>query len=95
MTPPPQRIAWAFLGARTPSERSVIKYCVGSARRFSNEVALSMKKRHEEVVRCVKLIDDHFAQRRIGYRLTLRQLYHDREEVTGFIERLSQSIAAS
>jgi 23S rRNA (cytidine2498-2'-O)-methyltransferase len=79
MALPPSRIA--ALAARWIGE--------GHARRAIFNLKLPMKKRYEEVVRCAKLIDDHFAQRRIGYRLALRQLYHDREEVTGFIERLS------
>ena len=61
----------------------------GAARRTIFNLKLPMKKRFEETVVCRQIIDDALQQARISYRLSLRQLYHDREEVTGFIERIA------
>jgi len=44
-----------------------------------------MKKRWEEVERCRAIIDEALGGG--GYYLRLKQLYHDREEVTGYIAR--------
>jgi 23S rRNA (cytidine2498-2'-O)-methyltransferase len=46
---------------------------------------LPMKKRWEEVVRCRALIDEALGGR--GYFLRMKQLYHDREEVTAHLAR--------
>jgi 23S rRNA (cytidine2498-2'-O)-methyltransferase len=60
----------------------------GHARHAIFNLKLPMKKRYAEIERCKQIIDDALRQRRISHRISLRQLYHDREEVTGFIERL-------
>lgn len=49
---------------------------------------LPMKKRWEEVERCRGLIDEALGGG--GYYLRLKQLYHDREEVTGYLARRSR-----
>jgi 23S rRNA (cytidine2498-2'-O)-methyltransferase len=46
---------------------------------------LPMKKRWEEVQRCRDLIDEALGGG--GYYLRLKQLYHDREEITGYLAR--------
>jgi 23S rRNA (cytidine2498-2'-O)-methyltransferase len=46
---------------------------------------LPMKKRFEEVERCRAIIDEALGGG--GYFLRLRHLYHDREEVTGYLSR--------
>jgi len=46
-----------------------------------------MKKRYDEVWRCAAIIRDALARARVPHTLLLRQLYHDREEVTGYLER--------
>ncbi len=61
----------------------------GHARRSIFNLKLPMKKRYDEVRRCTDLIGQAFSRSRVRYRLVLRQLYHDREEVTGYIERTS------
>jgi 23S rRNA (cytidine2498-2'-O)-methyltransferase len=46
---------------------------------------LPMKKRWEEVVRCRSIIDEILGG--AGYYLRMKQLYHDREEVTAYLAR--------
>ena len=46
---------------------------------------LPMKKRHAEVERCAALIHDTLRRARVPATLALKQLYHDREEVTGYL----------
>jgi 23S rRNA (cytidine2498-2'-O)-methyltransferase len=50
---------------------------------------LPMKKRYEEVERCQQLIAERLDAVRMPYTLAFRQLYHDREEVTGHLLRRS------
>jgi len=50
---------------------------------------LPMKKRYEEVELCRELIAERLNAANTAYSLTFRQLYHDREEVTGHLRRLS------
>ncbi|QJD28998.1 23S rRNA (cytidine(2498)-2'-O)-methyltransferase RlmM [Methylococcus geothermalis] len=47
---------------------------------------LPMNKRHEEVERCRGLIEERLAGKGGFHRLRFLQLYHDREEVTGFLD---------
>lgn len=49
---------------------------------------LPMKQRYDEWLLCRQVIADVLAQSELRYRLRARQLYHDREEITCFIERL-------
>ena len=44
-----------------------------------------MKKRHDEVARCDALIGERLAAAGVEATLAFRQLYHDREEVTGYL----------
>jgi 23S rRNA (cytidine2498-2'-O)-methyltransferase len=46
---------------------------------------LPMKKRFDEVKLCEGVIHDMLDGASIRYKLSIKQLYHDREEVTGFI----------
>lgn len=55
----------------------------GAAERAIFNLKLPMKKRYEEVCLCQELIG-HILQGK-AYRLQLRQLYHDREEVTAYL----------
>lgn len=61
----------------------------GAARRTIFNLKLPMKKRHEEVQRCVERIDARMARSSIDAKLSLRQLYHDREEITGYLVRVA------
>jgi 23S rRNA (cytidine2498-2'-O)-methyltransferase len=48
---------------------------------------LPMKRRYEEVQLCTALIIEALDKAEISYELTFKQLYHDREEVTGYLHR--------
>ncbi len=48
---------------------------------------LPMKKRYEEWLTCRELMERRLDDAPFGYRLTAKQLYHDREEITCFLER--------
>ncbi len=61
----------------------------GHARHTIFNLKLPMKKRHAEVMRCRQIVEDALSQARVRHRISLRQLYHDREEVTGFVERIA------
>jgi 23S rRNA (cytidine2498-2'-O)-methyltransferase len=61
----------------------------GHARHAIFNLKLPMKKRYDEVRRCEALIREALMQARVRHTLALRQLYHDREEVTGCVIRLA------
>jgi 23S rRNA (cytidine2498-2'-O)-methyltransferase len=54
----------------------------GIARRAIFNLKLPMKKRYDEVRRCMHRIGEIVA---VPHTLAVRQLYHDREEVTGYL----------
>ena len=60
----------------------------GACRRTIFNLKLPMKKRYAEVERCAALIRDALERRRLRYTLSFKQLYHDREEITGYCGRL-------
>lgn len=49
---------------------------------------LPMKTRYQEWLQCRALLENQLTEAGLRYRLRARQLYHDREEITCFIERL-------
>jgi 23S rRNA (cytidine2498-2'-O)-methyltransferase len=59
----------------------------GWCRRSIFNLKLPMKKRYDEIKRCQGLIRNELDRAGIKYSLSIKQLYHDREEVTGFISR--------
>ncbi|MEO8753461.1 MAG: 23S rRNA (cytidine(2498)-2'-O)-methyltransferase RlmM [Casimicrobiaceae bacterium] len=59
----------------------------GAAQHAIFNLKLPMKKRFEEVVRCREIIATAVEAAGVEARLGLRQLYHDREEVTGYLTR--------
>ena len=64
----------------------------GACRRTIYNLKLPMKKRYDEVRRCEALIHDALERRRARYTLRFKQLYHDREEITGYCaHRLTSS----
>ena len=46
-----------------------------------------MKRRFEELQHCKELMEDILQDKRVHYQLAFKQLYHDREEVTGYLVR--------
>lgn len=50
---------------------------------------LPMKKRYQEVRRCLAHIDKLLREAGIAYAAACKQLYHDREEVTVYLRRLT------
>jgi len=59
----------------------------GDARRAIFNLKLPMKKRYDEVQRCAARIQEITDRAHVNAKLTLKQLYHDREEVTGYLVR--------
>ncbi len=59
----------------------------GVARRAIFNLKLPMKKRYDEVRRCEGLIVDRLRVAGVRATLSLRHLYHDREEITGYLDR--------
>lgn len=48
---------------------------------------LPMKKRYEEVLRCRNVMTERLIREGIDFDLAFKQLYHDREEITGYLCR--------
>ena len=63
----------------------------GIARRAIFNLKLPMKKRYAEVDRCRDAILGVCEDRGVHVSLRIRQLYHDREEVTGYLARNASS----
>lgn len=74
MVEQPSRIA--DLVARWLSERQ--------CRHAIFNLKLPMKKRYEEVMRCREIIETRLLSEGFRFILKFKQLYHDREEVTGY-----------
>ncbi|WP_137938433.1 23S rRNA (cytidine(2498)-2'-O)-methyltransferase RlmM [Chitinivorax sp. B] len=59
----------------------------GDARQAIFNLKLPMKKRFDEIHKCIGLIDNIMQRAGMPYLLRIRQLYHDREEVTCLLAR--------
>jgi 23S rRNA (cytidine2498-2'-O)-methyltransferase len=59
----------------------------GAAKRAIFNLKLPMKKRYDEVQRCEQRMQDILQRAGVDATLRVRQLYHDREEVTGYVTR--------
>ena len=59
----------------------------GAARNAIFNLKLPMRQRHDEVERCDAIIRDRLAAAGVDATLAFRHLYHDREEVTGYVAR--------
>ena len=59
----------------------------GHARRAIFNLKLPMKKRYDEMRRCEAIIHDTLDRMHVKHTLALRQLYHDREEISGYVTR--------
>ncbi|MFO1397230.1 MAG: 23S rRNA (cytidine(2498)-2'-O)-methyltransferase RlmM [Burkholderiales bacterium] len=60
----------------------------GMARRAIFNLKLPMKKRYDEVRRCEQRIAQVMDAAGVRHTLAVRQLYHDREEVTAYLARV-------
>lgn len=60
----------------------------GHCRQAMFNLKLPMKKRYEELKRCRDLMEVALDDAEVPFRLSFKQLYHDREEVTGYLLRL-------
>lgn len=60
----------------------------GYCRHAIFNLKLPMKKRFQEVKRCDDLMSEILAAKGVDYVLRFKQLYHDREEVTGYLRKL-------
>ena len=60
----------------------------GATRRAIFNLKLPMKKRYDEVRRCETRIAEIIDRAGMRHALRIRQLYHDREEVTAFVKRV-------
>jgi 23S rRNA (cytidine2498-2'-O)-methyltransferase len=86
---PPDPVAWMVCDmVESPSRiaKLVGKWMVeGWCRECIFNLKLPMKKRWEEVLRCREILDEALGGG--GYFLRMKQLYHDREEVTAYLAR--------
>jgi 23S rRNA (cytidine2498-2'-O)-methyltransferase len=60
----------------------------GAARRAIFNLKLPMKKRYDEVKRARVTMSETMTRAGLRFELRFRQLYHDREEVTGYVARI-------
>jgi 23S rRNA (cytidine2498-2'-O)-methyltransferase len=60
----------------------------GHCRQAMFNLKLPMKKRYEELQLCRESIEETLDEAAVPFRLAFKQLYHDREEVTGYLQRL-------
>ncbi len=60
----------------------------GATRRAIFNLKLPMKKRYDEVRRCEARVAEIIDAAGMHHTLRMRQLYHDREEVTAFVKRV-------
>jgi len=60
----------------------------GWCRRSIFNLKLPMKKRYEEIDRCSALIWKQLPKTGVQFSLRIKHLYHDREEVTGYVAAL-------
>ncbi len=69
--------------------RLAVDWMAGKRCRYTVfNLKLPMNKRYEEWLACRELIIEGLAEAGLNCRLSARHLYHDREEITCFIERL-------
>ncbi|MBK8323263.1 MAG: 23S rRNA (cytidine(2498)-2'-O)-methyltransferase RlmM [Betaproteobacteria bacterium] len=84
---PPEPVDWMVCDVvESPSRVAALaaKWVVeGWCREAIFNLKLPMKKRWEETGRAREIVDEAFGGRR--YRLAMKQLYHDREEITAWL----------
>lgn len=63
----------------------------GWCRQCIFNLKLPMKKRYEELQRCRDVIEAGLEKSEFDFTLQFKQLYHDREEVTGYLQRVQRA----
>lgn len=67
----------------------VARWMAGGHCRYAMfNLKLPMKKRYEELKQCRSMIEEALDNAEVPFKLSFKQLYHDREEVTGYLARL-------
>lgn len=88
---PKRRIDWMVCDIvdqpRKTANLAVDWIAGGHCRYTVFNLKLPMKKRYDEWLICRDIIVSRLAEAGVGFRLKARHLYHDREEITCFIER--------
>ena len=69
------------------AKRMALWLARGWSQRIIFNLKLPMKKRYQALCDCRQLIDQLLDQAGVPYQLDLKQLYHDREEVTGYLRQ--------
>lgn len=60
----------------------------GDCQRAIFNLKLPMKKRQQAVTECRELIEDRLVEADVPFEMDIRQLYHDRDEVTAYLRRV-------
>ena len=89
---PPKPVDWLVCDmVEQPSRIAalVARWMAGRhCRQAMFNLKLPMKKRYEELLICRGIIEEALDRAEVPFRLSFKQLYHDREEVTGYLARL-------
>ncbi|MBW7470184.1 23S rRNA (cytidine(2498)-2'-O)-methyltransferase RlmM [Marinobacter sp. M216] len=88
---PKRRIDWMvcdIVDQPRKTARLAVDWIAGGFCRYTVfNLKLPMKKRYDEWLICRDIIEKGLAEAGVGFNLKARHLYHDREEITCFIER--------
>jgi len=93
---PPKPVTWMVCDI-VESPKKVAKLisqwlCNGWCTYTIFNLKLPMKKRYQEVQLCKSIIIEALKEHDLKYEFHLKHLYHDREEVTGFIKLLNKTV---
>ncbi|QEW07031.1 23S rRNA (cytidine(2498)-2'-O)-methyltransferase RlmM [Nitrincola iocasae] len=87
---PPKPVDWMVCDVADKPARVTARMLEWALRGWCREMIfnlkLPMKKRHLEVQQCLDMIRTGLEQADISYSLSARHLYHDREEVTCYLD---------
>lgn len=60
----------------------------GFCREAIFNLKLPMKKRYEEVKKCLAFLDTELKKHQVNFKIQAKQLYHDREEITVHVQKI-------
>jgi len=87
---PPKKVDWMVCDIVDKPKRvtaMIIDWLVsGQCTRTVFNLKLPMKKRYQEVMECLQLIENALTENGMQSRIQAKHLYHDREEITCFIQ---------